>query len=169
MVMSHRKYVREQKAKSDEQQATLNPKNPSFIQHKKQIEVNIAETFSATYRCPFCLGLNKINAYLISTKKGYNKGLGHCPECNNKMQLKTLTAEMTPEQFAEFAFGYSSSGYWQKVPFSKFNSRLKLIGWLERFWNEYRKLKGDSDKTENYQDYISRVQEEEARAQGLIE
>ena len=165
--MSHKKYVREQKAKTDEQQALLNPKNPSFIQPKHKIEVNMAETFSGVYRCPFCLGLNKISAYLISTKKGYHKGLGHCPECNNQMQLKTLTAEMTPEQFADFAFNYSSSGYWQKVLFSKFNERLKLIGWLERFWTEYKKLKGDS-QTESYAEYAERTQREQAIDQGLI-
>lgn len=75
---------------------------------------------------------------------------------------------MTPEEFAKFAFEYSRQGYWQKVPFAKFTNILDVIGWSQRFWTEYKKLKGDSTPTESYQDYIMRTQEEEARKQGLI-
>lgn len=166
--MSHRKYRREQNAKDDKQQTMLNPKTLSFIEPKQKPEVKITETFTGVYRCPFCLHLNKINAFLISTKKGYDKRLGHCPECNNNMMIKTLTSEMTPEQFADFAFDYSRQGYWQKVPFAKFSERLAVIGWTQRFWTRYKELKGDSKPTESYQDYVMRTQEEEARAQGLI-
>jgi hypothetical protein len=140
--MSDKKYKREEKAKDDKQQKRLDPNSPSFMKAKPKVEVNITEIHTGTYSCPFCLHAGKINGYLISTKKGYDKRLGHCPECNNKMMLKTLLADMTPEQFAQFAYGYSCQGYWQKVSFAKFNERLKLIGWQERFWNKYRELKG---------------------------
>jgi len=166
--MSCKKYNREQRAKDDKQQTMLNPKSPSFIQSKKKPEIQITETYTGTYMCPFCLHQDKINAYLISTKKGYHKGLGHCPECNNQMQIKTLVADMTPEQFANFAFEYSMQGYWSKVKFKEFNDRLYKIGWAERFWIEYKKLKGEDIGTEKYQDYLMRKQEEEAREQGLI-
>lgn len=168
ITMSHKKYVREEKAKDDKCQTTLNFNSPSLIQSKKTLEVIMTERYTGEYRCPFCLGLNKIGFYLISTKKGYHKGLGHCPECGNQMKLKSLTAEWTPEQFADFAYEYSCQGYWQKVPFAKFAHRLDNIGWAQRFWTRYKELKGDSTPTESYQDYLMRTQEEEARKQGLI-
>jgi transcription elongation factor Elf1 len=168
MGMSHRKYKREEKAKEDKYQTMLNPKSPSFIKEKQQQKVEVTVKYTGEYRCPFCLHLDKINAYLISTKKGYHHGLGKCPECGNQMQLKSLTAQWTPEQFADFMYEYSRQGGWQKVPFMKFNERLKLIGWAERFWSRYKQLKGDSTD-EKYTDYIQRVQEEQAREQGLID
>lgn len=76
---------------------------------------------------------------------------------------------MTPEQFANFAYEYSCQGYWQKVPFAKFNHRLDNIGWSARFWNEYRKLKGEAESTESYSDYIQRKQYEQAKEQGWTE
>lgn len=166
--MSYKKYNREQAAKDDKQQMMLNPKSPSFIQSKKKPEIQVTEIYTGTYMCPFCLHQDRIGAYLISTKKGYHKGLGHCPECNNQMQIKTLTADMTSEQFANFAFEYSTQGYWSKVKFKEFNDRLYKIGWLEQFWAEYKKLKGEDSGTEKYQDYLMRKQEEEARELGLI-
>ncbi|MBU1067743.1 hypothetical protein KKE60_08145 [Patescibacteria group bacterium] len=165
--MSMRKYNREQKVKDDKQQTMLDPKSPSFIKSKKKVIISITETYTGAYMCPFCLHSDRINAYLISTKKGYHKGLGHCPECNNQMQIKTLTSDMTPEQFAQFAYEYSSQGYWQKVKFEQFNNRLHAIGWSKRFWAKYRELKGDSDQTESYQQYVARKQEEWAKEQGL--
>lgn len=165
--MSHRKYVRESKAKDDKQQERLDPKSPSFLKAKPKVEVNIAEIHTGIYSCPFCLHTGKINAYLISTKKGYDKRLGHCPECNNNMMLKTLLTDMTPEQFADFAYGYSTQGYWQKVPFAKFNERLKLIGWQERFWNKYRELKGSYTTTSDEED-MWQAQKEQAIKEGQI-
>jgi hypothetical protein len=168
MVMPKGKYHREYAADIDKQQARLDPNSPSFLKEKKKAVISIIEVHTGVYRCPFCLNPNKINAYLISTKKGYDKRLGHCPACNNNMMIKTLTSPMTPEQFADFVFDYSRQGFWQKVKFKEFNDNLYRIGWPQRFWTRYKELKGDSVPTENYADYIIRVQEEEAREQGLI-
>lgn len=82
--------------------------------------------------------------------------------------LKTLTTEMTPEQYAEFLYEYSCQGGWQKVQYKVWSQRLYEIGWSERFWTRYKQLKGISEEIEKYADYIERVQEEEAREQGLI-
>lgn len=166
--MSYRKYNREQAAKDDKQQTMLNPKSPSFFQARRKPEIQVTETYTGTYMCPFCLHQDRINAYLISTKKGYHQGLGRCPECGNNMQIRTLTLEMTPEQFAEFMFEYSCQGGWQKVKFKQFNERLFVMGWSERFWTRYKQLKGDNVPVVSYADYIMRQQEEEAREQGLI-
>lgn len=162
------KYNREYAADRDKQQAKLDFNSPSLLKEKKKAVISIIEVHTGIYRCPFCLNPNKINAYLISTKKGYDKRLGHCPACNNNMMLKTLTSDMTPEQFADFVFEYSRQGFWQKVSFKVFNQRLAEIGWIDRFWTRYKQLKGDTGITENYEQYMMRVQTEEAREQGLI-
>jgi len=168
MVVVKSKYKREYEAGIDKQQAKLDPQSPSFLKEKKKTVVSITEVLTGEYRCPFCLNPNKINAYLISTKKGYDKRLGHCPSCNNNMMIKTLTADMTPEQFADFVFDYARQGFWQKAPFKTFNDNLYAIGWSQRFWARYKELKGDTAAVENYEQYMMRKQEEEAREQGLI-
>jgi len=167
MSAAHKKYVREQKAYDDKQQTTLNPKSPSFIQEKQQSKTDITDQYTGEYLCPFCLHYDKIEAYLISTSKGYHKGLGLCPECENKMRLESLTAEMTPEQYAEFMYGYSASGGWQKVKWEKWKQRMNNIGWTERFWLRYKQLKGDNTH-ETYQQYMERTQAEWAKEQGLV-
>jgi len=166
-TMVKSKYRREQKAKDDNKQARLDFQSPTLIKVKPTIKTEITQTHVGEYMCPFCLHKDRINLYLISTKKGYDKRLGQCPECHKKMNIDTLTKKMTPEQFAEFAFGYSSSGYWQKVNFKVFNFRLEKMGWAQKFWTKYRELKGDSTQ-ENYADYVQRVQEEEAKEKGWI-
>jgi transcription elongation factor Elf1 len=167
--MTPSKYDREYTARHDDTQATLNPSSPTFLKQKQTVQVNVTAIYTGQYMCPFCLHTGKIEQYLISTKKGYHRGLGHCPECNNQMQLKTLTANMTPEEFAEFMFSYSCQGGWQKVKFKIWSQRLAQIGWSTRFWARYHQLKGEGDGTEKYQDYLQRTQEEWAREQGLIE
>jgi len=168
MVKHKSKYQREYDIRQDKQQCKLDPLSKTGIKFKPQDIIEVTVAHKSIYLCPFCLHRGKIEEYLISTKKGYHKGLGKCPECNNKMQLKTLTSNMTPEQFAEYAHGYRTSGYWSKVPFSKFNERLKEINWAIRFWGKYRQLKGESTD-ESYDDYIQRKQYEQAKEEGWIE
>ena len=161
--MTRGKYDREYKARQDKLQAQLNPQSLSFIKKKPKPQEAVITTYEGEYYCPFCLHKDRMEKYLISTKKGYDRRLGLCPECKNKMMIKTLVTQMTPEQFAEFAYDYRMSGYWQKVPFSTFNKRLWELGIAERFWTRYRALKGEDD-TESYQDYIMRKQQEEHEA-----
>ena len=162
------KYKREQTAKEDKKQATLDLLSPSLVHAKPTMKTEITQTHAGVYMCPFCLHVDKINLYLISTKKGYNQRIGQCPECNKKMNLDTLTKKMTPEEFADFAFGYSASGYWQKVTFAVFNFRLNKMGWSQKFWTRYKELKG-TDTTERYDDYILRKQEEQAKEEGWVQ
>jgi transposase-like protein len=168
IIVVKSKYNREYIARQDKQQATLNPNSPSFIKPKQEKVIPVTTLYTGKYMCPFCLHIDKIEAYLISAKKGYDKRLGHCPECQQNMMIKTLTAEMSPEEFAEFVYGYRSSGFWQKCQFTKFNHRLAMLGWLERFWFRYKELKGN-ETNESYQDHIMRQQEEEAIEKGWKE
>jgi len=167
--MEHRRYKRQQAAQDDKQQRKLDLTQPSLVEQKKPVTVTITEMYAGNYSCPFCLHSDKIGSFLISRKKGYDKRLGHCPECNNNMEIKTLTANMTPEQYAQFMYEYSRQGGWQKVQFKVWSFRLQKIGWSQRFWNEYRKLKGEAVSTESYDEYVQRKQFEQAKEQGWIE
>jgi len=162
------KWNREQTAKDDKQQATFDLTQKDALKKKVPVTVNIVDLYKGNYSCPFCLHSDPINKFLISTPKGYDKRLGLCPECKNKMMIKTLTSNWTPEQFADFVADYARQGFWQKCKFQVFNQRLRAIGWSYRFWKRYKELKGDSD-TENYFDYIDRKQREQAQEEGWIQ
>jgi len=162
------KWNREQTAKDDKQQATLDFTQKDLLKHKKVIQVNVTDMYKGEYSCPFCLHSERINAFLISAKKGYDKRLAQCPECKQKMMIKSLTSNWTPEEYAQFMYDYARQGGWKKVQFKVWSYRLKKIGWSQRFWNEYMKLKGESP-TENYQDYIQRKQYEQAQEEGWVE
>jgi transcription elongation factor Elf1 len=162
------RWNRQQSAREDKQQRKLDFTQPNLVEYKKPITVSVVEMYTGEYSCPFCLHSDKIGNFLISTKKGYHKGLGKCPECGNQMQIKSLTSDWTPEQYAEFMYEYSGQGGWQKVKFQVWSYRLNKIGWSQRFWNRYRELKGEA-KTESYTDYIQRKQFEQAQEQGWTE
>jgi len=163
-----KKWKREDAAKQDKEQATLNPYSPSFIKTKQEQQVSVTGILTGKYSCVFCLYSGRIEEFLISRKKGYDKRLVHCPECGQNMELRSLTAKWTPEEYADFLYRYSCQGGWQKVRFKIWSERLKEIGWSERFWLRYKELKGDSDQTESYEKHIMRQQEEEAREKGYI-
>ena len=92
--------------------------------------------------CVFCLYTTKLQKFFKTDAKGRTIALVECPECHNKMRLKTLLTDMTPQEYAKFVYGYRLSGFWQKCPFAKFNQRLMALGVSREFWNEYKKLKG---------------------------
>jgi len=149
------KWKRDMKAMDDKHQTVFAPDTPTGVAKRQKTIVNIQIAHTGIYSCPFCLYQAKIEHFLISTKKGFHKGLGQCPDCQNKMRFRTLTAEWTPEDFAEWCYGYSADGYWQKVPFSKFSDRLYKIGWSKRFWDKYKQLKGE-DKSEDYMTMLNK-------------
>jgi hypothetical protein len=162
------KYNREYKASRDKQQTKLDPLSTTGVKIIQQTKVDTVLTHAGIYRCAFCLHPDPINAFLISRKKGYDKRLVQCPECKNIMQIETLTKKMTPEEYAQFLFEYSSQGGWQKVRFKVWKERMYAIGWAQPFWEKYRALKGEG-KAETYEEHLMRQQEEEARAGGQID
>lgn len=166
--MTKGKWKREVKADDDKFQTKLDSSSPSLLEVKEQPKITIIDKYVDEYLCPFCLHKDRISAYLISTKKGYHKGLGLCPECGNKMQLKTLTANMNAEQYAEFVYRYSVQGFWQKVNFETFNYRLRKYGLLLRFWARYKQLKGTKEQ-KSYADHMEEAQEQWAKEQGLMD
>ena len=107
--------------------------------------------FNKKVTCPFCLAWAGLGKFLISTKKGYNQGQGHCPECNQNMKLKTLfgLGKWPPEQYAQFVVEYPPGGFFDRihkgVGFETWNQRLKIMKWSVPFWQEYRRLKPKED------------------------
>jgi len=166
MSREHKKYLREQKAHTDKQQTIF--KNGTVIlqsKSKKSSAVIVTDT-TQQVMCPFCLYQNKLVKFLVSTKKGISQSRARCPECKGGMMMQTLTADMTPEQYAEFAYGYSKSGFWDKVPFTKWKERLAQIGWSTQFWNKYMQLKGENQDMETYEAFIQRKQKEQYEEEG---
>jgi len=124
------------------------------------MRVEITETCKHDVFCPFCLHKDKINAFLLSSKKGYDKRLGQCKQCGNKMLLATLTKTWTPETFADFVAEYSTQGFWGKAKFRTFNDRLIAWGWAGIFWQRYHEHRGEGGE-EGYAAYLERKQQEE--------
>ena len=160
----HRKYVREERTRTDQAQACFNL-DGSVKQHVPVEVASSAVNVEQIVMCPFCLAREKLQRFLVSTKKGISSSNGECPECKSGMRLRTLLRKWTPESFAEWVFEYSLNGYWQKVKFDAWKERLKQIGWTRSFWDHYNavkveKLQGQSD---SYIDYMNRQGEETAR------
>lgn len=122
--------------------------------------------FTRKVTCPFCLTFDLLTHFLISTKKGYNQGTGHCPSCNQNMKMKTLLSmnKWTPEQYAQFVVDYPPGGFFNKVKagcgfqtwfdrlklitcYQKVNGELKKTTWSKPFWKEYRRLKPKEEET----------------------
>lgn len=145
------RHSRAKKAKNDMQQTVFyqEPQGETCFKGNPnkyaQITTRGIDPFQNT-TCPFCLSYHRLRAFLISTKKGFDRGTGKCPSCGLKMHLKTLVSmeKWTPEEYARFVFDYRSSGFWQKINFATWKNRLRLMKWTERFWNEYKLLRGDA-------------------------
>ncbi len=120
-------------------------------------------------RCPFCLSYLQLSKFLISKgKKGFDRGHGKCPECEEGMRLQTLVKmeqwikegipqapsgeDVDPykplvlrgvEAYAAWVYEYRKNGFFQKIKFPAWAAMLKSMGWADAFWKKYRQLKGD--------------------------
>jgi len=110
--------------------------------------------------CPYCLTIDKVQVFLKSTKKGVHKSQGLCPHCKNGMLMRTLLAEMTPEQYADWVAEMVGYGFWQKIPYTTWRDNLSKLGWAGAFWAKYKALKGEGT-TETYEEAINRQAQEE--------
>ena len=117
---------------------------------KKQVKFNkngtltkneVLKNLSEIYLCPFCLYKGKFGEFLSSNRIN----IVICPECENNMMIETLVNEMSIEQFARWVFDYALTGFWEKCKYEIFNKRLYKMGLSRRFWDEYKRLKGDEE------------------------
>lgn len=116
--------------------------------------------------CPFCLALNQFSRFLISGKKGINRGSGKCPNCGLGMKLETLQKmqEWTKKGnssgvifYAEWVYEYRSSGFWQKIHayFPEWKKYLSMMGWTKEFWEKYKALKEENNYDKDWEAYQS--------------
>jgi hypothetical protein len=103
------------------------------------------------YLCPFCL--EKSNKYIIE-----NKGLVKCPNCLVNMKVKTIlfVQDCSNQEYAKWVYEYRLSGFFKKINFEKWSKKLKELGIVYEFWEEYKRLKGEDnleEKVNNY-DYL---------------
>lgn len=117
--------------------------------------------------CPFCLYVARLARFREKTRRGFSERRARCPDCGNLMQMRTLTRTMTVEEYAEWVYAYSASGFWQKCPFEKFKARMRRLGWSYRFWRRYKALRGEGAE-DTYEAHLSREQEEWAREEGYM-
>jgi len=108
--------------------------------------------------CPYCLHKDSITRFYTKTKHGVSEKLFKCPECEQGMRKETLTKKMTPEEYAVWMYDTKT---WDRVRFGVWKERLKEYGISWRFWDAYKKHKGEMKETESYEDYIERRQKEE--------
>lgn len=152
-------YRMREKAHDDKHQLRLGTDGKLKPLKAMQVTQFTSVNYNMRVMCPFCLHDDKLQAFLVSTKKGISQSKAACPECKNGMMMKSLTTEWTPEQYAEWVYDYRKSGFWQKVPFSKWKERLYKMGWSHRFWTKYKQLKGE-DKSEDYFDHLDQAQKD---------
>jgi len=166
MSRSHKKYLREQKAKDDKQQATFDQYAKIKPTKEQQAKAVFTLETDKQVMCAYCLYQDKLYKFLISTKKGFHKSQAICPDCKNKQLIRTLTAEMNAEQYAEWMYLNMAYGGWQKVPWTKWKERLAQIGWSQPFWNRYKALKGEEGEQETYEGTLNRQYEEYIKEHG---
>lgn len=162
MVSEKKLYKMRQKSQDDKKQARLGTDGKMKPSKEQMITITTSFDYMMMVSCPFCLHDDKLQAFLVSTKKGISQKKAACPECNNGMMMKSLTSDWTPEQYAEWVFDYRKSGFFQKCPFQKWKKRLYEKGMAKRFWEKYNALK-DEDESEDYFDHLDREQEEMKR------
>jgi transposase-like protein len=100
--------------------------------------------FSVKVLCPFCLNVNTLDKF--QKDRAWYK----CPDCNQLLTVKTCVSiiKMNPKQFAKWVFEYRLSGFFGKIDFKKWNTKLWELGVSKEFWEEYKLLRGDSTQEE---------------------
>lgn len=166
MSRFQRKYAREERARSDRMQTCFQPDGSAQERYHVRVQDSSVDVNQIVF-CPFCLQSDKLQAFLISNKKGISKSNAQCPKCQAGMRMSSLLRKWTAESFAEWVFDYSKQGYWQKVKFEEWKERLNGLSWGQRFWTKYRALKGETEtegsEPESYADMMNRQGEEAAR------
>lgn len=161
------KWRRQHDSHTDRKQTFLDPTSPKGMQERMPPSTIETTVYAGKFFCPFCLYIGKLGEFRVQTKKGWSEKKAQCPDCKNGMMMKSLIVTQTVEEYAEWVYMYAASGFWQKIPFTKFCRRLKDLGWSYRFWGRYKALKGEATG-ESYEEHLDRQQEEWAREQGYI-
>lgn len=156
------------KARRDASQMVIAPKEKTGQKRRGKPIPAEFKMKTGKFHCPFCLHIDVLTAFLVTTKKGWSRSNGRCPECQEGFRLHSLTMRMMPAEFGEWVYNYPAFRFWRKCSFEKFSRRLKMLGWAYPFWKAYKALK-ESDTSETYEEHLYKEQEAWAREQGYIE
>jgi hypothetical protein len=139
-------YKDREKAECDIKQCILNPDGSVSKNPRKYAKQIIEKDFTLVVMCPFCLNTTELWRF------NFIRGLRRCPNCLNQMRLETLIKIKSLTEFVKFVFNYRLEGFWNKVypSFDEWNKKLYGLHLNREFWEEYKKLKGDSNK--NYEE-----------------
>lgn len=145
----------QRKTEVDRKQTVLDFSRKAAAAMREEHIITSVYPISMQFVCPFCLHIDNIYRFKIKTKHGYSEKQAKCPSCEQGMQMRSLTKEMTPEQFADWCYTYGAT-FWKKIGnFEEWNKRLRKLGWSYRFWKKYKELKGEFDE-ESYADHMNR-------------
>ena len=99
--------------------------NKSSVMLKKPII-----DFNTRVLCPFCLNDDTLDKF----RK--DRAWFECPKCKNLLTLKTCAniIKMNPKQFAKWVFEYRLSGFFGKINFKEWNTKLWELGVSQEFW-----------------------------------
>lgn len=144
----------------------LGPEREKKTEDKPVVSQVETVDLSQVVMCPFCLEEGQLQKFLVSTKAGVSQSTGKCPFCHNGMRMHNLLKQWTPEEYADWVFGYRKAGFFQKIDFQAWREKLVKKNWAGVFWPRYNALKGAAEKTgenESYADRMNRLGEEAAR------
>ena len=158
--MSERKRKTRRSLRNDSNQFIFDEEGHTGRKKTRTTIMTTVELKAVKYLCPFCLHSGYIHEYTHKLKSGGESKRLHCPECDVEMRKESLTDHKTIEEYAEWVFNYSMSGFWKKCPFDKFNDRLYKLGMSYRFWKKYKELKGNKDKEQTYEEHMMDYQDE---------
>jgi len=154
-------------AADDNRQMMLSPTSTLGIKRREPPIVVSGRIYTGPFFCPYCLDIGRLGEFRVQVKRGWSQKMAKCPECNQRMRMTTLTKDMTPEDYADWVFQMSFSGFWQRVDFYEWNRRLRLLGWSYRFWQRYKQLKGEQGLEAQIKE-MERQQKEWAEEEGLV-
>jgi transcription elongation factor Elf1 len=158
----HRKYSRETIAKSDKAQTCFTKEGELESLRIAVLKEETGLDMNTILSCPFCLIENRVQRFLVSTKKGISTSRTQCPSCGEGMFFRTLNRKWTAETYAKWVFDYGAA-FWRKIKFENWKAELSKKGWAEGFWDVYKRLKAENPKEESYEDRMNRLGEETAQ------
>jgi RNase P subunit RPR2 len=134
-----------------------------FMEEKPNTVIRLASL--TKYRCPFCLYEGTIYDFRIKIKNGYSLKSVLCPDCSNKMRMKSLTQELKPADYAKWLYDYIIFGGYSKIKWDKLKYRLKQMGISNTFWTAWKLAKEEVHKLK-YGDYEKQYEEYEKQYMG---
>jgi hypothetical protein len=118
------------------------------------------------YRCPFCLGEYPSYGFEVILKSNKKSKKAECPECHQMFLWSSLTADMTPVEYAEWLYSYMGYGGYKKVSWEKLKTRLKEMGIANTFWDAWHNIKA---KTKGIGAYLGKCVSDEDVEKAYLE